>query len=49
MAPAGSGCIDGVPLTPEYTHARIGTEQAGWLNFQSLWDEISSSDPDLFD
>ena len=32
----------------EYTHARIGTEQAGWLNFQSLWDEISSSDPDLF-
>ena len=27
----------------------LGSPQLGWLSFQTLWDEISQTDPDLFD
>ena len=32
-----------------YTRERIGSSAAGWFSFQPLFDEISRSDPDLFD
>ena len=32
-----------------YTAEQNGTPWAGWFNFQPLWDEIRSSDPDLVD
>ena len=31
------------------THAQIGTHEAGWLQFQPLWDRIKREQPDLFD
>lgn len=37
------------PEWARYTHDKTGTEVSGWLNFQSFWDEIVHSDPDLFD
>jgi len=27
----------------------LGSPEFGWLSFQTLWDEIVESDPDLFD
>lgn len=27
----------------------LGSSEFGWLSFQTLWDEIADSDPDLFD
>ena len=27
----------------------LGTPGFGWLSFQTLWDELADSDPDLFD
>ena len=32
-----------------YTHDHIGTAQAGWFGFQSYWEDILASDPDLLD
>jgi ribulose-5-phosphate 4-epimerase/fuculose-1-phosphate aldolase len=32
-----------------YTAQQTGFHLAGWFSFQPLWDEISRSDPDLFD
>lgn len=32
-----------------YTREQTGHPLAGWFNFQPLWDEITRSDPDLFD
>ncbi|MEL7158806.1 MAG: class II aldolase/adducin family protein [Actinomycetota bacterium] len=29
--------------------AALGSPEFGWLSFQPLWDEITASDPDLFD
>lgn len=31
------------------THDQVGTESLGWLMFQPLWDQITRSEPDLFD
>lgn len=31
------------------TREEAGSHEAGWLNFQPLWDEICRSDPELFD
>jgi ribulose-5-phosphate 4-epimerase/fuculose-1-phosphate aldolase len=31
-----------------YTRDRTASPHAGWLNFQSFWEEISQSDPELF-
>ena len=28
--------------------AKLGSEAFGWLSFQTLWDDIVASDPDLF-
>ncbi len=36
------------PEWATYTRENTAGSQAGWLNFQSFWDEISQSDPDLF-
>jgi ribulose-5-phosphate 4-epimerase/fuculose-1-phosphate aldolase len=33
----------------EITRNQVGTEEIGWLMFQPLFDQISRSDPDLFD
>lgn len=33
----------------EYTRERTGTPLAGWLNFQTLYEEVILTDPDLFD
>jgi ribulose-5-phosphate 4-epimerase/fuculose-1-phosphate aldolase len=30
-----------------YTHSHTGTPQAGWLGFQSFWEDILHSDPEL--
>jgi hypothetical protein len=27
----------------------LGSPEFGWLSFQTLWDEIVDSDPDLFE
>ena len=35
--------------TPGYTAEQTGNPFAGWFSFQPLWDEISRSEPDLFD
>jgi len=32
-----------------YTFEQTGSHQAGWFQFQPLWDEICRTDPDLFD
>jgi hypothetical protein len=32
-----------------YTHRHIGTPQAGYFGFQSYWEDILASDPDLLD
>ena len=32
-----------------YTAEKTGNHLAGWFSFQPLWDEISHSEPDLFD
>lgn len=32
-----------------YTRDQTGNHYVGWLSFQPLWDEISRTDPDLFD
>ena len=32
-----------------YTHQNIGSPSAGWLGFQSFWDDILASDPELLD
>ncbi|WP_037568474.1 class II aldolase/adducin family protein [Phaeacidiphilus oryzae] len=31
------------------TRGQVGTHQAGWFQAQPLWDQITASDPDLFD
>ncbi|MEO3813062.1 class II aldolase/adducin family protein [Sphaerisporangium sp. B11E5] len=41
-----------VPITHEnakLTHGQIGNDLVGWINFQPLYDQISRTDPDLFD
>jgi ribulose-5-phosphate 4-epimerase/fuculose-1-phosphate aldolase len=41
-----------VEISPEIaamTHGQVGSEMAGWFNFQPLWDWISGEEPDLFD
>jgi ribulose-5-phosphate 4-epimerase/fuculose-1-phosphate aldolase len=43
---------DPVPIREDfarYTAERTGSHFAGWFSFQPLWDEISRSEPDLFD
>jgi ribulose-5-phosphate 4-epimerase/fuculose-1-phosphate aldolase len=35
--------------TAELTHHEIGTPYAAWLQFQALWEQISTAQPDLFD
>ncbi|MEO1001536.1 MAG: class II aldolase/adducin family protein [Cyanobacteria bacterium J06638_7] len=37
------------PEWAEYTRERTGTPLAGWLNFQTLFENVIVSDPDLFD
>ena len=32
-----------------YTHSNTGTPQAGWLGFQSFWEDILASDPELLE
>jgi ribulose-5-phosphate 4-epimerase/fuculose-1-phosphate aldolase len=32
-----------------YTHSNTGTPQAGWLGFQSFWEDVLASDPELLD
>jgi ribulose-5-phosphate 4-epimerase/fuculose-1-phosphate aldolase len=36
------------PEWATYTREHTASGQAGWLNFQSFWEEISQSDPELF-
>ena len=36
------------PEWATYTREHTASSQAGWLNFQSFWEEISQSDPELF-
>jgi hypothetical protein len=31
------------------THQQIGNEFAGWFQFQPLYEQISRTEPDLFD
>ncbi|MFI6595981.1 class II aldolase/adducin family protein [Nonomuraea sp. NPDC050536] len=31
------------------THGQIGSDLAGWINFQPLYDQIVRTDTDLFD
>lgn len=31
------------------THQQVGFDLAGWFQFQPLFDQISRTDPDLFD
>ncbi|WP_254968332.1 class II aldolase/adducin family protein [Cyanobium sp. CH-040] len=33
----------------EYTREHTATPQAGWLNFQTLWEDVIVTEPDLFD
>lgn len=35
--------------TAKLTHQEIGLEDVGWFQFQPLFDQISRTDPDLFD
>ncbi len=35
------------PEWATFTRENTASSQAGWLNFQSFWEEISQSDPDL--
>lgn len=37
------------PEAARYTRDQTAFPLAGWFSFQPLWDEISRSDPDLFD
>jgi len=37
------------PDKARYSHKHVGSEYIGWLHFQTVFDEISSSQPDLFD
>ncbi|MEU3778556.1 class II aldolase/adducin family protein [Streptomyces sp. NPDC032472] len=40
------------PISPEgarYTRDQTGFPLAGWFSFQPLWDEISRTEPDLFE
>ena len=36
------------PEWANFTRENTASAQAGWLNFQSFWEEISQSDPELF-
>ena len=36
------------PEWASFTCENTASSQAGWLNFQSFWEEISQSDPELF-
>ncbi|GAA3827263.1 class II aldolase/adducin family protein [Sphaerisporangium flaviroseum] len=41
-----------VPITHEnakLTHGQIGNDLVGWINFQPLYEQITRSEPDLFD
>jgi ribulose-5-phosphate 4-epimerase/fuculose-1-phosphate aldolase len=41
-----------VHITPEnaaLTHQQIGSDVAGWVNYQPLYDQITREQPDLFD
>lgn len=41
-----------IPITHEnavLTHGQLGTPQAGWFQFQPLWDWITRLEPDLLD
>jgi ribulose-5-phosphate 4-epimerase/fuculose-1-phosphate aldolase len=35
-------------VNAELTKKQIGTHEAGWYQFQPLWDRISREQPDLF-
>jgi len=37
------------PDTARLTAGQIGTHQAGWLGYQSLYEWIARLEPDLFD
>lgn len=37
------------PEVAKFTYAQVGTEFAGWFQFQPLFDQISRTDPDLFE
>ena len=37
------------PNSPEYTAKMTGFPEAGWLSFQPLWQEITRTDPELFE
>lgn len=40
------------PIDPEtalLTRGQVGSDLAGWFQFQPLWDEVVRTDPDLFD
>jgi Ribulose-5-phosphate 4-epimerase and related epimerases and aldolases len=50
LAAKAAGTV--VPITHEnakLTHSQVGTEGAGWFNFQPLYEQIIRTDPDLFD
>ena len=40
-------------LVPEdrarYSREHVGSEYIGWLHFQTIWNDLVRSEPDLFD
>lgn len=39
-------------VTPErarYSHEHVGSEYIGWLHFQTIWNELIATQPDMFD
>ncbi|MCZ6671792.1 MAG: class II aldolase/adducin family protein [Verrucomicrobia bacterium] len=36
------------PDKARYTHKHVGSEYIGWLHFQTIFDEISTTQPDLY-
>lgn len=44
--------IKPVMVTPEhsrYSREHVGSEYIGWLHFQSIWNELSQTQPDMFE
>jgi ribulose-5-phosphate 4-epimerase/fuculose-1-phosphate aldolase len=39
-------------VTPErarYSHEHVGSEYIGWLHFQTIWNQLAATQPDMFD